>query len=78
MCITKQIANCLSGHCKAEFSTCCLNNRRYNLSFYCRGVAQLAARGAWDAEVGGSNPLAPTTYDKDQAPVAQLDRATDF
>jgi hypothetical protein len=24
-----------------------------------RGVAQLAARSVWDAEVGGSNPLTP-------------------
>ncbi len=42
-------------------STCRLNIRRYNLNSYCRGVAQLVACGAWDAEVGGSNPLAPTT-----------------
>src|SRR5437764_2624885 len=27
-----------------------------------RGVAQLAARGVWDAEVGGSNPLTPTPF----------------
>ena len=32
----------------------------YNLFLYDRGVAQVVARGAWDAEVGGSNPLAPT------------------
>ena|GEM_PF-3967923 len=25
-----------------------------------RGVAQLVARGVWDAEVGGSSPLTPT------------------
>ncbi len=25
-----------------------------------RGVAQVAARGVWDAEVGGSSPLTPT------------------
>jgi hypothetical protein len=27
-----------------------------------RGVAQLVARGVWDAEVGGSSPLTPTMF----------------
>jgi hypothetical protein len=27
-----------------------------------RGVAQLVARGVWDAEVGGSSPLTPTVF----------------
>jgi hypothetical protein len=34
-----------------------------------RGVAQLVARGVWDAEVGGSSPLTPT---REIAGVAQL------
>ena len=41
--------------------TCCFRNQVYNPLSHCRGVAQLGARGVWDAEVGGSNPLAPTT-----------------
>ena len=38
-----------------------------------RGVAQGVAHMVWDHGVAGSNPVAPSF-----APVAQLDRATDF
>lgn len=31
-----------------------------NMGHQYRGVAQLAARGIWDAQAGGSNPLTPT------------------
>ena len=34
-----------------------------------RGVAQLVARGVWDAEVGGSSPLTPTV-DNIPSPIA--------
>ncbi len=30
-----------------------------------RGVAQLVARGVWDAEVGGSSPSTPTLPNRD-------------
>ena len=32
----------------------------------------------WEQRVGGSNPLAPILKSNAFAPVAQLDRATDF
>ena len=34
--------------------------RPYTRSDPYRGVAQLVARGVWDAEAGGSSPLTPT------------------
>src|SRR5215217_6581540 len=34
--------------------------RPYTRSDAYRGVAQLVARGVWDAEAGGSSPLTPT------------------
>jgi hypothetical protein len=34
--------------------------RPYTRSDAFRGVAQLVARGVWDAEAGGSSPLTPT------------------
>lgn len=36
----------------------------YTQSVLLRGVAQSVARGVWDAEVGGSSPLTPTTSDQ--------------
>ena len=37
-----------------------LVTRPYTRSDAFRGVAQLVARGVWDAEAGGSSPLTPT------------------
>src|SRR5215217_1866511 len=37
-----------------------LMTRPYTRSDAYRGVAQLVARGVWDAEAGGSSPLTPT------------------
>lgn len=37
------------------------NMRPYTRIVDLRGVAQLVARGVWDAEVGGSSPLTPTS-----------------
>src|SRR5215207_7277321 len=37
-----------------------LATRPYTRSDAFRGVAQLVARGVWDAEAGGSSPLTPT------------------
>ena len=37
-----------------------LTARPYTRSDPFRGVAQLVARGVWDAEAGGSSPLTPT------------------
>ena len=37
-----------------------LLTRPYTRSDAFRGVAQLVARGVWDAEAGGSSPLTPT------------------
>ena len=34
----------------------------YGVQMTDRGVAQLVARGVWDAEVGGSSPLTPTGF----------------
>ncbi len=66
-------------------------NSMFNLQFsrkciiiyqhFYRGRQRLSGRSAarlarllWEQKVGGSNPLAPISH----APIAQLDRATDF
>jgi hypothetical protein len=38
-----------------------LIRRPYTRNDAYRGVAQLVARGVWDAEAGGSSPLTPTS-----------------
>lgn len=51
------------------------------IEIFCRGVAQLVAHSLWERGVASSSLAAPTIFQHKQqgfAPVAQLDRATDF
>src|SRR6185295_16441971 len=49
-------------------------NARARLALLRRGVPQLVEAQLWVLRIVGSNPISPTIH----APVAQLDRASDF